>query len=111
MKKAAFSKTVRIKKESDFRRVIGEGVRKRGGHFTLFRLRVPENKGQRFGIKIARGVTGSVVRNRLKRAVREVLRKNRCMFASDESVVIVCNADAQEIGLSRLRQELEDLMR
>ena len=110
MTKEGFPTSVRVKKESEFRRIIEEGTKRNGQHLILFRLKGAEGAGQRFGIKIAKGVKGAVVRNGIKRAIREGLRKNRHRFGSDESVVVLCKSTAGEVAFHGLRQQLESLI-
>lgn len=111
MTKEGFPTSVRVKKESEFRRIIEEGTKRHGQYLILFRLKGAEGDGQRFGIKIAKGLKGAVVRNGIKRAIRESLRKNRHRFGSDESVVVLCKTTAGGVDSDRLREQLESLIR
>ena len=72
--------------------------------------RLQGTQGQRFGIRIGRGTRSAVVRNKLKRTIREFLRKNKDSFARDESVVVVCKAPAGAVNAERLREELASLI-
>ena len=76
---------------------------------VLYRLQ--GTGGQRFGIRIDRGSKDAVVRNRLKRTIREFLRKNKDWFARDERVVVVCKAPAEKLSPERLTKELTGLIR
>ena len=55
--------------------------KKRGGtpHFLLFRCR-NAGSGKRFGVVIQRKIKGAVVRNRIRRSVREFFRLNKDLF-------------------------------
>ena len=55
--------------------------RKRGNtpHFLLFESR-NEGCGKRFGVVIQRKIKGAVVRNRMRRAVKEFFRLNKDLF-------------------------------
>jgi ribonuclease P protein component len=105
-----FPKIYRVKKESEFRRIIEDGIRKRGKNLILFRLKGSEEEGQRFGIKISGGTLKAVERNRIKRAIREVLRKNKSRFAKNESVVVVCRPSVLKEEPGKLREDLEALI-
>jgi ribonuclease P protein component len=111
MKREGFPKGIRIKKESEFRAIMRRGQKSQGDHLILFRLAGQALQGQRFGIKIARGFEGAVQRNRVKRAIREVLRHNRQRFDQDESVVVVCKHSAGQRSSVQLSEELEGLIR
>ncbi len=66
--------------------------RKRGNtpHFLLFESR-NENSGKRFGVVIQRKIKGAVVRNRIRRSVKEFFRLNKDLFTDchDYSVRVV----------------------
>jgi len=109
MAEEGFSKSVRVKKSIEFKRIMVEGAKSRGRRLVLYRLQGTE--GQRFGIRIGRGTKNAVVRNRLKRTIREFLRKNKDSFARDESVVVVCKAPAEALNPERLTEELAGLIR
>ncbi|UCB51564.1 MAG: ribonuclease P protein component [Candidatus Zixiibacteriota bacterium] len=107
--KDGFSKGVRVKKPIEFQRIMLKGAKRRGRSLALYRLQGTE--GQRFGIKIGRGTKSAVVRNNLKRVIREFLRKNKDRFAEDESVVVVCRAPTEAVNPGQLREELASLIR
>jgi len=113
-----FPKNIRIKKESEFNQVIKKGAKKFGKNLVLYRLH-SSDEGQKFGIKISKGVKGGVRRNKIKRIVREILRKNKDKFDSNEKVVVLFRspikglsrtAESKEIDFDQLREELENLI-
>ena len=111
MKKEGFPERIRIKKDSEFWAIIKQAPKSYSPNLTLFRIQGEDKQGQRLGIKIARGFKGGVERNRVKRIVREVLRKNKFEFSENESVVVLCKVSAQAAESGQLKEELEDLIR
>ena len=109
MVEEGFSKGVRVKKPIEFKRIMVKGAKSRGRNLVLYRLQGTER--QRFVIRIGRGTRSAVVRNKLKRTIREFLRKNKDAFARDESVVVLCKAQAEAARPERLREELAGLIR
>jgi ribonuclease P protein component len=118
MENRGFPKKIRVKKESEFNQIIKRGAKKSGENITLFRLRSPD-EGQKFGIKLSKGIKGAVKRNKIKRIIRETLRKNKDQFDPNEKVVVVKSPNkvvnrkihTQEIDLDRLKRELENLIK
>jgi ribonuclease P protein component len=119
MENRGFPKKIRVKKESEFNQIIKRGAKKSGENITLFRLRSPD-EGQKFGIKLSKGIKGAVKRNKIKRIIRETLRKNKDQFDPNEKVVVVVKSPnkvvnrkihTQEIDLDRLKRELENLIK
>jgi len=118
MGKEDFPKKIRIKKNSEFNQIIKTGTKKLGENIVLYRLD-SSGEGQKFGIKISRGIKGAVKRNKIKRIIRETLRKNKDKFDSNEKVVVVFKSPTkgvnrmvhtQEIDCNKLKEELENLI-
>ena len=109
MRKEGYSKGARVKKPIEFDRVIFEGAKKKGRNLVVYRLQWTE--GQKFGVKIGKGVKRAVLRNRLKRVIREFLRRNKDAFAENEGIVVVCKPSAEQAGPEKLREELASLIR
>jgi len=111
VRQEGFPKSIRVKKESEFKRIIENGTKKKSENLIVFRLRCTDGEGQKFGIKIARGIKKAVKRNKIKRVIREVLRRNKEEFDKNEGVVVLCKTTAGEVDLYRLKEELESLIR
>ena len=114
-----FPKRIRVKRQSEFDQIIKEGSKKSGEYIVLYRLRSAD-EGQKFGIKIARGIKGAVKRNKIKRIIRETLRKNKEKFDANENVVVLFKSPikgmnravhAGEIDSDKLKGELENLIK
>src|SRR5687768_13425160 len=69
-----FPKSVRILRRSDFRRVYDDGTRYSCPYFAAFCLAREQNDGPKIGFTVSRASGHSVVRNRMKRRMREVVR-------------------------------------
>lgn len=110
MKKEGYPKRFRIKKESDFQQTFLHGVKKKGERVTVFRLLREDESGPKFGIKVGRGIKNAVIRNRIKRNIREVFRKNQGLFQPNENVVVLVRSTAEEIDIRKLKQELQDII-
>ena len=85
--------------------------RKRGStaHFLLFESR-NEDSGKRFGVVIQRTIKGAVVRNRIRRSVKEFFRLNKSFFKDchDYSVRVV--RKPEEMCWQIISTELEALV-
>jgi ribonuclease P protein component len=76
-----------LRKSRDFRKVIEGGQREILETITARRL--PNQMDvTRIGIAVTRKVGSSVKRNRIKRRIREAIRKNASFLPSGEDVVI-----------------------
>ena len=74
------SSSVRALRTADFRKVYDHGTRVSGPLFAAFCLARPDGSdgcGARLGLTVPRAIGGSVVRNRIKRRLREAFRRHR----------------------------------
>jgi ribonuclease P protein component len=75
-------------------------------HTPNFVVMVRAGSPQRLGITVTRRVAGAVGRNRVKRLVREVFRRNRKLFPERCELVLVARASALRLDYDALRREL-----
>jgi ribonuclease P protein component len=99
---AEFRPSEHIRRRAEFQRVYERGVRIHGRHATVFVL--PTDRPiARLGIAATRKLGGAVVRNRAKRLVREVFRRNK--IAPGLDVVVVPRRELLGASLSALDAE------
>jgi ribonuclease P protein component len=102
----------RVRKRTDYLAVQGRGRRITGQHYMLFVL--PRAGGEvepRFGFTVSRKVGGAVVRNQVKRWLRESCRCMRDAFPPGVDFVIVARPSAASSGYAPTAQELANLAR
>ena len=83
----SFPKGERLLCRNEFLEINREGCRIAGRHFIVIRLPRSTNLA-RIGVTASRKVGGSVVRNHIKRLVRECYRLNKAWFHSADYSVI-----------------------
>jgi ribonuclease P protein component len=101
--------TDRLKLRSEFERVQSKGRKVHSARFLFLVLpRAIEDDGRsRLGVTVTRKVANAVGRNRIKRVLREVFRKNRAFFPGGCDVVIVAKDRAPGLGYEDARAEVE----
>ncbi len=103
----------RLTDRRDFVRVQSEGRRFRSGHIAVLVLPTPDAPPgcpPRVGFTVSRKVGNAVVRNRVRRRLRELARLHSpCLSPSFDYVVIAYPA-AAAADFARLRDELGDLL-
>ena len=102
-----FRRGERIRRRADFRHVYDHGVRVRGRYSTLFFLANSREVG-RLGIAATRKLGGAVARNRAKRLIREVFRRNK--IASGFDVVVVPKRELLDASLTVLEADYRDIL-
>ena len=97
-----FRRCERIRRRADFQQVYEHGVRIRSRYVTLFVLANKLDVG-RLGIAATRKLGGAVERNRAKRLIREVFRRNK--IASGFDVVVVPKRELLDASLTVLEAD------
>jgi ribonuclease P protein component len=74
-------------RREEFDAVYRAGMRRSSSHFTVF-LRANQMPQSRFGFSIKKALGGAVVRNRIRRRVREIVRCRRQEIPAGWDIVI-----------------------
>ncbi len=75
-KRNAFPRSAHLLRHADFERVYKQGDRHFAAHMTMFYLRRPQGNGLRVGFTVGRVLGGAVERNRMRRRLREAVRRH-----------------------------------
>ena len=82
-----FPREARLVRRGDFDAVYRAGKRRSSSHFTVF-FRANELPQSRFGVSIKKALGGAVVRNRIRRRLREIVRCHRGEIPAGWDIVI-----------------------
>jgi len=85
---AKFPRRLRLLRHADFDRVYKQGRRCFAAHMTVFYLVRLDGQGPRVGFTVGRVLGDAVVRNRIKRRLRETVRLRSPRLTSSVDVVI-----------------------
>lgn len=104
--RGSFPKSARVLQRRDFDKIHQRGIRVHAPDFTVVACRsvAPDGDSARFGCAVSRKVGPAVVRNRLKRLMREVFRRCRSDLPKVDLVVILRPSAA-----SSARGHLDDM--
>jgi ribonuclease P protein component len=100
-----------VTRRSEYLAIQTRGQRFASDHYLLFVLPREGGAGPRFGITVSRKVGNAVVRNQVKRWVRESCRRMVADFPPNRDLVIVARPSAAGCGLAPTGRELASLAR
>lgn len=120
MRPQGFPARLRIKQRREFLRVQRGGRKHHVRHFIVFALpqqpapvdpQVSEASPTRLGITVTRKVGNAVVRNRIKRLVREVFRQHRARLPVGLDLVFVAKQQAAQASFADVLDDFESIVR
>ena len=86
-KRSKFPRCLRLLRHADFERVYKQGCRHFAAHMTVFYLPRQKAEGVRVGFTVGKVLGGAVVRNRMKRRLREAVRLHGTIPAAMDVVI------------------------
>lgn len=97
-----------LKSQHDIRRLLSEGKRKRGKTLELCYRRAEQ---QKMAVLVGRRHGNAVRRNRIKRRLREVWRKERAYLCGTWEVAILPKTSARDVSVSEWDKELSNILK
>lgn len=97
--------TLRMKLARDFARVKAQGGSQAGKFLVLGVLRVEALEEFQFGLVTGAKLGNAVVRNRIRRLLREIVRAHRAEIAPGWQVVIIARWRAPQATLEELEKD------
>ena len=105
-----FPRAARLLRRADFEAVYRTGGRRSSSQFVVF-FRANGGENSRFGSSVKKALGGAVVRNRIRRRIREILRRNSSEIPSGWDLVIHPRRSVAVAEFTPLAAELLSLLR
>jgi len=104
-----FPKTARLRSRAEFLKLSRAGSKVQTANFVVISKSNDKNE-TRLGITVSGKVGNSVVRNRIKRQVREVFRRRRTVFPPATDFVIIARRSAAGLPGNAIANELQSAL-
>ena len=100
-----FPKSARLRKRPEFLKLSRQGRRTFSTYFVIISGKNPYDE-PRLGITVNGKVGNAVVRNRIKRAVREIFRRRRHSLESGLDLLVIARKGASEATPRQIAQDM-----
>ncbi len=104
----SFGASDRLHRSAEFIRLQRSGLRFQSPHFVLYAgMLENEPERSRLGVTVSRRIGNAVIRNRVKRRVREIFRgRIRDSLAKGTSLVVIARIGAGGLATASITDEL-----
>ena len=101
-------KSERVKSKILFNEIINNGKKVKNEYFTVFYIVKKEVKPL-FGISTPKKIGNAVMRNKLRRRLREIIRELKLLFKNNRNYIIIMKKKCLEVDYQELKKSLQTL--
>jgi len=103
-------KRLRLRSKTDFANVFKHGKAAANHQFVVY-VKKSEAESFRFGVSVSRKIGGAVVRNRIRRRVKEIVRRMEPEMRKQVDIVCIVRKAALELDHEGLQRSLRHVFR
>jgi ribonuclease P protein component len=101
---ASYPKSARVRRRSDYLEIQRDGRRRHTPHLVLIR-RAATGPRSRLGVTVSKRVGNAVVRNRVKRILRELFRTRQSELHPALDVIVIAKPGAETLTYAQAAAE------
>jgi len=105
----AFPKTARLRVRREFLAIQKTGKRRQSRHFVVITSPAWQHR-PRLGITASRRFGNAVIRNRMKRMLREFFRVRQARISPVRDILVIPKSAAKELSFAQIVKELEKVL-
>lgn len=99
-----------VKENTLFNNIIANGKRKSNKYFIICYLEKDYPKNN-YGIAVGKKVGNAVIRNRIKRQIRNIIDHNIFLFPNFHNYIIICKREVLSLDYKMMEEELKKLLK
>ena len=96
-----------LKKREDFKRLYKKGHCVRNKYLSLYILTRSDSNGVRIGFNISKKIGKAVIRNRIKRTLKEIFRNTEAESVASLDILCVVKKTTCNVSYNVLREQVE----
>lgn len=104
-------KELRIKKNKEFQEVFQKGVSFANRQFVVYVLKKSGQEHFRIGLSVSKKIGNAVVRNQIKRYIRQAFHELKDEIHSGHDYVIIARKPAAAMGMHEVKKSLIHVLR
>ena len=104
-------KNIRLRKKKDFALVFKYGKAVANHQFVLYVRNAPETERFRFGVSVSKKIGSAVVRNRIRRRVKEIVRQMEPVIKPNVDIVCIIRKPAVDLDHEALKKSINHVFK
>ncbi|WP_416148065.1 ribonuclease P protein component [Salipaludibacillus sp. HK11] len=100
-----------LKKNEDFQNVFKHGKSVANRQFVVYQLVGDEKASIRFGLSVSKKIGNAVMRNRIKRLMKEILRELSPEMYQNRDIVIIARKPTADMDYYQMKKSLTHVMK
>ncbi len=106
-----WKKEHRLTKREDFNKVYRYGKSTANQQFAVYYLARPDQETFRLGVSVSKKIGNAVVRNRLRRMMKEIVRLNADSIASNFDFVVIARKPVAGMEYADMERSLKHVLK
>lgn len=103
-------KTYRIKKNADFQKIYKKGHSVANRQFVVYTYNNKEVDHFRLGISVSKKIGNAVLRNKIKRAIRENFKVHKSHILAKD-IIVIARQPAKDMTTLQIQSSLEHVLK
>ena len=98
-----------LKSNVIFNDIINKGKRNQNKYFVICSVKKDFIKNN-YGIAVGKKVGNAVIRNKIKRQMRNIIDKNKILFSNYHNYIIICKKEVLNLSFKEMEDNLVTLL-
>ncbi|QGH36873.1 ribonuclease P protein component [Gracilibacillus salitolerans] len=103
-------KAWRIKKNSEFQEVFKKGASFANRQLVIYYLHKEHQQHYRVGLSVSKKIGNAVVRNQVKRYIRQAFLELDTNIKNDYDIIIIARQPTKEMGFQEIKKSINHLL-
>jgi ribonuclease P protein component len=104
-------KTFRIKKNTEFQEVFKKGKSVANRQFVVYALKRNSHENFRFGLSVSKKIGNAVIRNQIKRYLRQTLLELQHQIHKDYELIIIARKPAATMKFVEVKSSMVHVLK
>ncbi|MDX8045466.1 ribonuclease P protein component [Gracilibacillus sp. S3-1-1] len=103
-------KAWRIKKNSDFQKVFKKGASFANRQLVIYYLHKDQQEHYRVGLSVSKKIGNAVVRNQIKRYIRQAFLELDVMIKQEYDIIIIARQPVKSMDFHQIKKSVNHLL-